>query len=192
MKIKLVLDFATAPVSLRHEAGLQPHLRLAHVAFDFGLRYQGCHGIDDDDVDTVRANEHFDDFEGLLAIVRLRHEEVVDVDAESLRIGRVERMLGIHKSRHSAKLLSFSNHLQRQRRLARRLGAEDLHDAPARDAAHTECEVDADSARRNGVDWLDGALLAEAHDRPFAKLLLDLGKRKVDGFGLLAILVTVD
>ncbi len=91
-------------------------------------------------------------------------------------------MLGVHERRHPAALLRLRNHLQRQRRLARRLGTEDLHDAPAREAADAKRVVDADGAGGDGVDRLDGALLPEAHDRPLAELLLDLADGQVDRF----------
>src|SRR5216684_7958923 len=100
-------------------------------------------------------------------------------------------MLRIHERGDAAKLLRFRNDLQRQRRLARRLRAEDLDDAPARHAADAERVVDADGAGRNRVDRLNRALLAEAHDRSLAKLLFDLADREFDRFKALAILTVV-
>ena len=83
------------PQRLRHQARLQPHLRFAHLAFDFGARHERGDRVDDDDVDAVRADEHFDDLERLLAVVGLRDEQVVEVDAELLahtaRRGRARR-----------------------------------------------------------------------------------------------------
>ena len=173
---------------LRHEPRLQAHLRFAHLAFDFGLRHERRHRVDHDDVDAVRADEDFDDLERLLAVVGLRDEQVVEIDAQLLRVGRVERVLGVDERRHAAQLLRFGDDLQRQRRLARRLGPEDLDDAAARHAADAERVVDADGAGRNGVDRLDGALLAEAHDRTLAELLLDLADRELDGLEAFLVL----
>ena len=140
---------------LRHQPRLQAHLRVAHLAFDFRLRHQRRHRVDDDDVDAARADEDFDDFERLLAVVGLRHEQVVDVDAQLLRVRGVERVLGVDERRHAAELLRFGDHLQRQRRLAGRLRSEDLDDAAARHAADAERVVDADGAGGDGVDRLD-------------------------------------
>ena len=192
MKMRHVFDFdddaGELAERLRHEPRLQPHLRVAHLAFDFGLRHERRHRVDDDDVDAVRADEDLDDLERLLAVVGLRDEQVVDVDAELLRVRRVERVLGIDERRHAAELLRFGNHLQRQRRLARRLGPEDLDDAAARHAADAERVVDADGAGRNRVDRLNGALLAEAHDRALAELLLDLADGQIDGLQAFLVL----
>ena len=58
------------------------------------------------------------------------------------------------------------------RRLARRLRAEDLRDAAARHAADAEGEVQGDGARGDGVDLL-ALVRAEAHDRALSELLLD-------------------
>src|SRR5206468_9376515 len=57
---------------LRHQPRLQSHLRFAHLAFDFRPRHECRHRIDDDDVDAARADEDFDDFKRLLAVVGLR------------------------------------------------------------------------------------------------------------------------
>ena len=100
-------------------------------------------------------------------------------------------MLRVDERRHAAKLLRFRNDLQRQRRLARRLGAEDLDDAAARHAADAERVIDADGAGRNRVDRLDGALLAQAHDRALAELLLDLADGQFDGLEAFLVLAVV-
>jgi hypothetical protein len=67
---------------LAHEAGLQADVGVAHLALDLRLGDQGGDGVDDDDVDRVGADEHFADFQALLAGVGLTDEQVVDVDAQ--------------------------------------------------------------------------------------------------------------
>src|SRR5437660_627796 len=52
-------------------------------------------------------------------------------------------------------------------------------DAAARHAADAEREVDADGACRDCLNRLNRAFLTEAHDRPFAELLLDLADGEV-------------
>src|SRR4029077_12929963 len=63
---------------------------------------------------------------------------------------------------------------ERESRLARRLGAVDLDDAPARHATHAEGRVEADRTGRDDVDRDVRDFLAELHDRALAELLLDL------------------
>ena len=46
---------------LRHQAGLQAHLRVAHLAFDLGLGGQRRHRVDDDDVDGARTDQRVGD-----------------------------------------------------------------------------------------------------------------------------------
>ena len=190
-RLRLRDDAGQLAERLRHQPRLQPHLRVAHLAFDFRLGHERRHRVDDDDVDAARADEDLDDLERLLAVVGLRHEQVVEIDAELLRVGRVERVLRVDERRHAAELLRFGDHLQRQRRLAGRFRAEDLDDAAARDAADAERVVDADGAGGDRVDRLNGALLAEPHDRALAELLLDLPDGQFDGFHLFAVLTVV-
>ena len=70
-------------------------------------------------------------------------------DAELARVADVERVLGVDEGAHAARALRLGDRVQRQRRLARRLGAVDLDDAAARQAADAEREVEADRAGRD-------------------------------------------
>ena len=82
-------------------------------------------------------------------------------------------MFGVDEGRQPARLLRLRDDVQRQRRLARGLGTEDLDDAAARNAADAQRDVDAD---RSGGNRADGGefLRSQAHDRAFTKLPLDL------------------
>ena len=87
--LRLRHDAGELAQRLRHQPRLQAHLRFAHLAFDFGLaapapppsrrrrRRRRSERI-----------EHFDDLERLLAVVRLRDQQVVEIDAELLRVLR--------------------------------------------------------------------------------------------------------
>src|SRR5262249_52878169 len=108
-----------------------------------------------------------------------------------LRVRGGERTRAIDERGHAAHLLRFRNHLQRKRRLARRLRPEDLDDTATRDPADAQRVVDADGSGGNGFDRLDGAFLTQAHDRAFAELLFDLAESNVDCFLALAILTFV-
>src|SRR5690606_23886438 len=80
---------------LRHQSSLDAGQRVAHVALDLRARDQGGDGVDDDDVDGVRADQGLADLEGLLARIRLRYQQVVDVDAALRGILGVESVLDI-------------------------------------------------------------------------------------------------
>ena len=87
----------------------------------------------------------------------------------------VERVLRVDEGRDAAGPLRVRDGVQRERRLAGRLGAVDLDDAAAGQAADAERDVQRDGA---GGDDLDGRALvaAEAHDRALAELAVDLGE----------------
>ena len=138
---------------LGHQAGLEAHLRLAHLALDLGLGHEGRDRVDDDHVDRAGADEHLGDLEGLLAVVGLGDEQVVGVDAELLGVLGVERVLGVDEGREAAGLLGLGDDLEGERRLAGRLRAEDLDDAAARDAADAERGVDARGSRSGSRRW---------------------------------------
>jgi hypothetical protein len=144
----------------------------------------------DDDVHAVRADEHLDDLERLLAVVGLRDQQAIEIDTEFLRVGGVERVLGVHEGRHAARLLRLRDDLQRQRGLARGLRPEDLDDAAARHAADAERVVDADGAGGDDLDGRHATLLAEPHDRPLAELLFNLANGQLEGLVTFLLVVT--
>ena len=96
--------------------------------------------------------EQLGDLERLLARVGLRDEQVVDVDADPLRVLRIHRVLGVDEGADAAAALRLGDHVVDERRLARRLRAEDLDDAAARQAADPEREVERERAGRDGPD----------------------------------------
>ena len=140
---------------LAHEARLQAGLRIAHLAFDLGLRRERGDRVDDDHVDRARAHQRVGDLERLLAGVGLRDQQVLQVDAELLRVLDVERVLGVDEGADAAALLRLGDDVERQRGLAGRLRAVDLDDAAARQAADAERDVEAERAGGDDLDVVD-------------------------------------
>ena len=59
---------------LAHQSRLQTDVAVAHFTFDFGLRHQCRHGIDDDHVKRSRTNQHIRDLQRLFAVIGLRDD----------------------------------------------------------------------------------------------------------------------
>ncbi len=115
--------------------------------------------------------------------VGLRNQQVVDVDAEFLGVAGIERVLGVDKGGQAARRLRLGDDLQGDGGLAGGLGAEDLGDAAAGNAAHAESRVEADGAGGDDGDGQQRLVRPEPDDRPFSKLFFDLCKGKFYGFG---------
>ena len=99
---------------------------------------------------------------------------------------RVERVLHVDEGGHAAAPLGLGDDVLADGRLARRLGAEDLGDPAARDAADAEREVQRDRAGRDRIDLLS-LVRAELHDRAAPELLLDREDRGIDRLASLAV-----
>ena len=168
------------PQRLRHQACLQSHLRLAHLAFELRARHQGRNRVDDQHIDGAAAHQGLGDFQGLLAVVRLGDEQLFGLDAEAAGVADIEGVLGIDEGADAAGFLCLRDHLQGQRRLARRLGAVDLDHAPARESAHAQGQVEAERSGGDHGDVAHVRLLAEFHDGALAELLLDLADGQVE------------
>jgi hypothetical protein len=85
-------------------------------------------------------------------------------------------VLGIDEGADAALLLGLGHHRQRQGGLARGLRPVDLDHAAARQPADTECDVEAQRARRDGFHIHDAVVGPEPHDRALAEVLVDLGE----------------
>ncbi|MNM70341.1 hypothetical protein D3C81_819680 [compost metagenome] len=85
---------------------------IPHLAFNFRLRRQGGHRVDDDDVDRVGAHQHVADLQRLFTGIRLGDQQVVDVDAQLGGIDGIQRVLRIDEGTGLAFLLGFRDHLQ--------------------------------------------------------------------------------
>ncbi len=172
---------------LAHQPRLQPGQLVAHLAFDLGLGHERRDRIDDDDVDAARAHQHVGDFQRLLAGVRLRDQQVADVDAELARVDRIERVFGVDVGGDAARLLHLRDDLQAQRGLAGRFGAVDLDDAAARQSADAERDVEPERAGRHDLQVVLDLRVAHFHDRALAELLFDLRQRGGEGFAFVVV-----
>jgi hypothetical protein len=88
-------------------------------------------------------------------------------------------VLGVDIGADPAVALRLGHGVHGQGRLPRGLRAEDLDDAPAGQAADAEREVEGQRTGRDGLD-LHVEVVAHAHDRALAELLLDLSQRGVE------------
>ena len=119
-------------------------------------------------------HERIHNLKCLLARIRLRDEELLDVDAKLACVLWVEGMLCVDECRNAASLLRLGNHVQRDRRLARRLGTEHLDDASARNATNAKCDIERQDPRGDHLDVHVRLGFTEAHDRALAMRLLDV------------------
>jgi hypothetical protein len=88
----------------------------------------------------------------------------------------------VDKGRQTAGLLRLGDDLQADGRLAGGLGAEDLADAAAGNAADAQRGIEADGASRDYGNRYHCLFGAEPDNRPFTKLFFDLCKGKFYGF----------
>ena len=159
-------------------------MRVAHLALDLRLRCQGCDGVDRDDVEGAGPDQKLRDLEPLLTRVGLGDEEVIDVDADSLRVGGVHGVLRVDEGTDASASLRLRDHVVDESRLAGGFRAEDLDDPAARKPSDPEGEIESERARRNGPDR-DGCMVVHLHHGALAELALDLAESDVQS--LLAI-----
>lgn len=92
-------------------------MRVAHLAFDFRLGHERRDGVDDDNVDAARTDQHVGDLEGLLTRVGLRDQEGVGVHAKGASIDGIEGVLGVDEGGIAPGLLGVGDGVQGDRGL---------------------------------------------------------------------------
>jgi hypothetical protein len=65
--------------------------------------------------------------------------------------------------------------------------AKDLHHPAARQAAHTQRDIQAQRSGGDDVDLFDHLAVTQPHDRAFAELLFDLQQRSLQGLGFFGV-----
>ena len=154
-------------------------MAVAHVALDFLLGNQRGHGVDDHHVDRAGAHQRFADVQRLLAVVRLRDVQFVNVHAQRLGVYRVERVLGVDKRGGAAGLLRLGHHVQRHGGFTGRFRAVDFDDAAARQSAHAQRHVQLQTAGGDDLHVHFFRGVAQLHHRALAEVLFNLGKRNL-------------
>ena len=180
MKIRHVRDLrhhaGQLAQRLRHQPRLHAHVAVAHLAFEFGFGHQRRHRVHHQNVDLPRGDQSIGDFEGLLAVIGLGDQQIIDIHAQLAGVGWVERVLHVDESGDAALLLGFRDDLQRDGGFAGGFRAEDFDDAAAGKAADAQGGIERDRAGRDHRDRDDGVLRSQSQDRAFPKLLFDLAE----------------
>ena len=166
---------------MRHKTGVAAHLGFAHVAFKFGLGNQRRHGVDNHKVNSAGTHEHVGNIQSLFAVVGLRDEQFVRIDAQALGVGHVKRVFRVNKGAGSAHSLAFGDDVQGKGGFARRFGPENFRYAPTRNAAHSQGQV-----KTNGTCGNDGyihmSVVRKLHDSALAVFTFNGGKGSAQGF----------
>lgn len=92
---------------LAHETCLKTDAVVTHIAFDFSLRREGGHRVNDYDIYSRGTDELVGYFECLLAIIRLGYEELINLYTQLGRIEAVKGMFGVNEGGSTAVLLRF-------------------------------------------------------------------------------------
>ncbi len=156
---------------------MQTRQRVAHFAFDFGLRHECRDRVDHDHVDRARAHQRISNFKRLFARVRLGNQQIRHVHAKLARVLDVQRVFCVDKRCRAAELLHFGDDLQRQRGFTRRFRPVNFDYTTTRQTADAQCDVESQRSRGDHLDIFDCLTRAEPHDRPFAELFFNLRER---------------
>ena len=167
---------------VRHQAGMAAHLRFAHVALKFGLWNKRGHRVDNHKVNRARAHKHVGNVQCLFAVVGLRDEQLVGVDAKALGVRHVEGVLCVHKGARAAHFLAFGNDVQGERGFTRRFRAKNFADTPTGYAAHAQGQIKADGTCGNDGN-INMGVVGKLHHGALAVLAFDGGKCGSQGFG---------
>ena len=107
------------PQRLRHEPGLQAHLRLTHIAFELGAGNQGGHRIDHNHIQRTASDQGVRDFERLFTVVGLRDQHLVNFHPKFAGIAHVQGVFRVNIGAGAISFLRLSNDVQSERSFPR-------------------------------------------------------------------------
>ena len=145
-RVGLADDAGQLTHGLAHQAGLQAHMAVAHLALDLSAGHHGGNRVHNDGINGTGAHQRLADLHGLLTGIGLADQQVVDVHTQRLGIHRVQRVLHVDEGNIAALLLGFGQNMQGQRGLTTGFRAVHLNDAAPGHAAHAQCQIQADAA----------------------------------------------
>ena len=93
-------------------------------------------------------------------------------------------MLGVDERRLAAELLRLGDDLKSQRGFAARFRPVNFDHAAAWKPSHAQRQIDGYRSRGDHADRHEHVFAAQAHDRAFAVLFLDLGNCRLEHLGL--------
>lgn len=150
-------------------------MAVAHIAINFVLRNKCGNRVNDHNIHRARAHKCFGNFKSLFAVIRLRNEKRINVDAECLGVHRVK---ACSASINAASPPSFCTSAMTCRAtvvLPEDSGPVDFNDSSARHTADAERHIERQRSGRNGAD-IHGGIFAELHDRAFAIRFFNLAQ----------------
>src|SRR5690606_35970487 len=92
---------------LRHQTGVKPHFRISHFSFDLTLGRQGRYRVDHNNINGSGTDQVISNLKGLLSVIRLRDDQVFQVNSQLFSIGSVKSVLGIDKGGNASFFVSF-------------------------------------------------------------------------------------
>lgn len=162
------------------------HDGVSDLAFEFGFGDESGDGIQDDDVEGIRADERFADAEGFLARAGLGDEEVVEIDAEALGVGGIQGVLDINESGEPSAFLGLGHDGEGERGFSGGFRPVNFHDASPGEASNTQGAVNEEIA--GGDDFHFGmGIVTEAHNGTLAIIFGDLLDGQIEILGALGI-----
>ena len=84
-------------------------MSVAHLALNFSSRCQRRHRVNDDDIDRTRTSEHVGDLKRLFTRVRLRDQQLVNVNTNRPGVDRIHCMFGIDIRTHATVTLGLGD-----------------------------------------------------------------------------------
>ena len=149
---------------------------IAHFAFDFSLRNEGCNRVNNNNVDTTGADQHICNFKGLFTGIGLRNQQSVRIHTQCLCIYRVKSMFSVNERCVTASLLSAGDSMESNGGLTGGFGSVDFDDTTTWQATDAESNI---QSKRTGGNHLyrRTRVVAQAHDRALTELLINLRKR---------------
>ena len=154
---------------------MQADKRVPHFPFNLLTGNERRDRVHNNNIQRTGANQGIRNLKPLLAAVRLRNQQGIDIYPQRPGINRIKRVLGVYKCRFAAYFLRLRNTVESNRRFTRRFRPVNFNNTSFRQSANSQRNIKAKRSGRNMVN-VHRYIFAETHNRPFAMRLFEIAQ----------------
>ena len=158
---------------------------ISHISVDLRLRHQSGHRVHDHYIHSAGANHHLRNLQRLLAVIRLRNIEVINIHADILCIDRIQGMLRVDKTGDPAPFLNLGHHMESHRCFTAGFRAVNLDHTSPRHASQSQGNIQTQRSRGNRFNIHIRTGISQLHHGAFSIRSLNLCQGRVQRFQLI-------
>ena len=149
-------------------------MRIPHLSFNLRPRNQCGNRVNHQHVHRVAADKRVDNVQCILTAIRLRNQQIVNIDSDFFSIRRINSVFGVNNCRNTAGPLGIGNDMKAESGFAGRFRSEYFNNSASGQAAGAERNIKRQGAGADGRHIRMHRVVAKTHNGTLAEFFFDL------------------